>query len=65
MTEERKHAILFATTLLSARKIIEAIDSSEINMGRDFWLDKFINKAIEHSTKILGKIDAKNPPTTS
>jgi len=28
MTEERKHAILFAATLLCARKLIEIIDSA-------------------------------------
>jgi len=27
MTEERKHAILFAVTLLSARRLIENIES--------------------------------------
>ena len=29
MTEERKHAILFAAALLSARKIIEVIDNDD------------------------------------
>ena len=62
MTEERKHAILFAATLLSARKIIEVIDSDNaMNMGRAFWMDKFVNKAIEQAAQILEKIDEKWP----
>ena len=62
MTEERKHAILFAATLLSARKIIEVMDNdAPQNMGRKFWIDQFINKAIEQAAKILEKIDEKYP----
>ena len=33
MIEERKHAILFAATLLCARKLIETIESDKPNMG--------------------------------
>jgi hypothetical protein len=48
MTEERKHAILFAATLLSARKIIEVIDNDDPqNLGRKFWMDLFVSKAID------------------
>ena len=37
MTEGRQHAILFAATLLSARKIIEVIeDDDPMNRGRAF-----------------------------
>jgi hypothetical protein len=62
MTEERKHAILFAATLLSARKIIEVIDNDDAqNMGRKFWMDQFINKAIEQAAKMLEKIDERWP----
>jgi len=57
MTEERKHAILFAATLLSARKIIDALDSSKPNPGKDF----FIDKAIKEAATILGKIDQRWP----
>ena len=53
MTEERKHAILFAATLLTARKIIDALDSSKPNPGKDF----FIDKAIKEAAAILEKID--------
>ncbi len=62
MTEERKHAILFAATLLSARKIIEVIENDDpMNMGRAFWMDKYLNKAIEQASKILEKIDERWP----
>jgi hypothetical protein len=57
MTEERKHAILFAATLLSARKIIDALDSSKPNPGKDF----FIDKAIKEAAAILEKIDQRWP----
>jgi hypothetical protein len=62
MTEERKHAILFAATLLSARKIIEVIENHDpMNMGRTFWMDKFVNKAIEQAAQIMEKIDERWP----
>jgi hypothetical protein len=65
MTEERKHAILFAATLLSARKIIEVIDNDEPqNMGRKFWIDRFTDKAIEQAAEILKKIDERWPAET-
>ena len=34
MTEERKHAILFAATLLCARKLIETIESDKPNFAK-------------------------------
>lgn len=57
VTEERKHAILFAATLLSARKIIDALDSSKPNPGKDF----FIDKALKEASAILEKIDQRWP----
>lgn len=57
MTEERKHAIQFAATILSVRKIIEVIDNDDVqNVGRKFWMDQFLNKAIEQAARILEKI---------
>ena len=62
MEEQRKHAILLAATLLSARKIIEVIDNEDAqNMGRKFWTDSFVNKAIEQAARIMEKIDEKWP----
>jgi hypothetical protein len=65
MTEERKHAILFAATLLSARKIIEVIDNDDPqNMGRKFYMDQFVDKAIDQAAAILEKIDERWPAET-
>ena len=50
MTEERKYAILFAATLLSARRIVDVLDSSK--PGKDF----FIDKAIKEAAPILEKM---------
>jgi hypothetical protein len=62
MTEERKHAILFAATLLSARKIIEVIDNDDPqNMGRKFHMDQFVDKAIKQAAEILKKIEERWP----
>jgi hypothetical protein len=59
MTEERKHAILFAATLLSARKIIDSMGSDKPNPGKEF----FIERAIQEAASILGKIDQRWPKT--
>jgi hypothetical protein len=45
MTEERKHAILFAATLLCARKIIDSMDSDNPNMAKQYWVDKAVDEA--------------------
>jgi hypothetical protein len=57
MTEERKHAILFAATLLSARKLIDTMDSDKPNFAKGY----FVDKAIEEAAFILERIDAKWP----
>jgi hypothetical protein len=65
MTEERKHAILFAATLLSARKIIDVIDNDDPqNMGRKVWIDRFTDKAIEQAAQISQKIEERWPAET-
>jgi hypothetical protein len=43
MTEERKHAILFAATLLCARKLIETIESDKPNFAKQFFVDRAID----------------------
>jgi len=55
MTEERKHAILFAATLLCARKLIETIESDKPNFAEEYFVDRAIRK-VEF---ILEKIDKK------
>jgi len=56
MTEERKHAILFAATLLCARKLIE-MERDKPNMAKDYIVDK----AIDDAAFILERIDKKWP----
>jgi flavin-binding protein dodecin len=54
MTEERKHAILFAATILAARKLSD--------IGTTPWSRECaITEAIEKANHILEKIDAKWP----
>jgi hypothetical protein len=57
MTEERKHAILFAATLLCARKLIETMESNKPNVAKGYFVDRAINDA----AFILEQIDAKWP----
>jgi hypothetical protein len=45
MTEDRKHAILFAATLLCARKLIETMESDKPNFAEQCWVDKALEKA--------------------
>jgi hypothetical protein len=57
MTEDRKHAILFAATLLCARKLIETMESDNPNFAEQYWVDK----AVEKAAFILERIDMKFP----
>ena len=56
MTEERKYAILFAATILSARKLLD-IDPDKPSMAKQFFADR----AIEDAAFILERIDARWP----
>jgi hypothetical protein len=56
MTEERKFAILFAATILAARKLID-LDPDKPNMAKQF----FVDRAIEDAAFILQRIDARWP----
>ena len=56
MTEERKFAILFAATLLAARKLNE-LDPDKPSMAKMSTVDKAIN----HAKQILDEIDKKWP----
>jgi hypothetical protein len=60
MTEERKHAILFAATLLCTRKMIEIMDSDKPNFAKQYVVDK----AIDEAAFILERIDRKYPKTS-
>jgi len=56
MTEERKYAILFAATLLAARKLLE-LDPNKPSMAKQF----FVDRAIDDAAFILERIDTKWP----
>jgi hypothetical protein len=55
MTEERKHAILFAARILSARRIQESMMSNKPDMAKEFYIER----AIEEAAFILERIDKK------
>jgi hypothetical protein len=57
MDEQRKHAILFATTLLCARKLIETIESDKPNRAEEF----FIERAVMKAERIMEVIDRRWP----
>jgi hypothetical protein len=56
MTEERKFAILFAATLLSARKLMD-LESDRPSPAKLYTVDR----AISLAAFILGKIDERWP----
>jgi hypothetical protein len=55
MTEERKHAILFAATLLFARRLIENIESDKAKMNEQYFIDKAIDRACVCQAEIIGE----------
>jgi hypothetical protein len=56
VTEEKKFAILFAATILAARKLID-MDSDKPSMAKGYIVDK----AIDDAALILERIDARWP----
>jgi hypothetical protein len=59
MTEERKYAILFAATLLSARRLIENMETNKPHLNEQYLIDK----AIEKACLVMERIDQKFPTT--
>jgi hypothetical protein len=57
MTEDRKYAILFAATLLCARKMIETMESDKPNFAKQY----FVDKAIDEAAFVLERIEKKFP----
>jgi len=57
MDEQRKHAILFAATILCARKLIETIESDKPNFAKQYWVDR----AVDEAAFILERIDQRWP----
>jgi len=56
VSEERKFAILFAATILAARKLID-LDPNRPNMAKGF----FVDRAIDDAAFVLERIDARWP----
>jgi len=54
VTEERKFAILFAATILAARRLID-MDPDNPNMAKGF----FVDRAIDDAAFVLERIDAR------
>jgi hypothetical protein len=65
MTEERKHAILLATVILTARKLQPLLEEDDQagkpNMAREFWTEIYTKRSIERAAHILELIDEKWP----
>ena len=57
MTEERKYALLFAATLLSARRLIENI----VTEKPDYAEEHFIRQAIKKAELVMECIDKLHP----
>jgi hypothetical protein len=57
MTEERKHAILFAATLLSARRLIESIHLDKPNFAKQY----FVDRAVDEAAFVMERIDKRWP----
>jgi hypothetical protein len=57
MTEERRFAILFAATILSARKLAELENPDKLSPKKIVTMET----AIRHPAYILGEIDKRWP----
>jgi len=55
MDEQWNHAILFAATLLSARKLLDWMEAGKPTMVKQIWVDK----AIEETAFTLERIDQR------
>jgi hypothetical protein len=65
MTEERKHAILLAMVILTARKLQPLLEEDDQagkpNMAREFWTEIYTKRSMERAAHILDLIDEKWP----
>ena len=53
--------ILFATTLLCARKLIDCVESDKPNLAKEY----FVDKAIREAEFVLERIDKRWPMETT
>ena len=69
MTEERKHAILLTTIILTARKLQPLLEEADKeckpNMGTEFWAEIAVKRALERAAHILDLIDEKWPASVN
>jgi hypothetical protein len=65
MTEERKHAILLATVILTARKLQPLLEEDDRagkpNLVTEFWVEVYTKKSMERAAHILDLIDEMWP----
>jgi hypothetical protein len=57
MSEERKHAILFAATILLARKMMPMLETET----PDYSIEHYQWRAIHQASRLLEKIDERWP----
>ena len=60
MSEERKHAILFAATILLARKMMPMLETET----PDALIEHYQWRAIHQASRLLEKIDERWPAET-
>ena len=65
MDEQRKHAILFAATLLCARKFLPLMETDHPDPSQEFLTEHFRWRAIEQAHRLLEIIDTRWPPETA
>jgi len=65
MTEERKHAILLATVILTARRLQPLLEEDDKagkpNMATELGADAYTKRSMERAAHILDLIDEKWP----
>ncbi len=54
-------AILFATALKSARRLLLMREVDGPNVAKDYWTEIYVKKAIQNASYILEKIDERWP----
>jgi len=61
MDEQRKHAILFAATLLCARRLSPLMETDEPKPAQELLTEHFRWRAVEQAHRLLEIIDKRWP----
>jgi hypothetical protein len=61
MDEQRKHALLFAATLLCARKLLPLMETDEPQPAQEFLTEHYRWRAVEQAHRLLEIIDKRWP----